>query len=285
MRKIALLTCQRLSNLFETDQTLIPLFADKGFQAQPAIWNDPTIDWRTFEALVIRNTWDYYTQHDQFVAWLHKMRDNHIKLLNPPDVVLWNLHKFYLKTFQQQGVAIIDTLFSSAIAPVMLKEIVARGWENIVIKPAISAGSYLTKTFQVSDMSENTLSDIVKDGDWLIQPFIPEIEVQGELSMIFFNDTFSHAVVKVPKAGDFRVQRQYGGHYKLVDPGVSLIDMAEKIIACVGEPLLYARVDGVVIRGVFHLMELELIEPDLYFEFGIDIKKRFVNAVTDSLDR
>jgi hypothetical protein len=101
--------------------------------------------------------------------------------------------------------------------------------------------------------------------------------------MIFFNGKFSHAVVKKPKDGDFRVQRQYGGKYELFTPGNDLLATAEKIIAQVPQQLLYARVDGVMIKNDFHLMELELIEPDLYFEFDEAIKLRFVDAVATAI--
>lgn len=103
--------------------------------------------------------------------------------------------------------------------------------------------------------------------------------------MIFFNGSFSHAVIKKPKDGDFRVQRQYGGKYERFDPGKYLLSTAEKIISQVPQKLLYARVDGVMINNEFHLMELELIEPDLYFEFDEAIKDRFVDCVTAGIRR
>lgn len=284
MPKIALLTCQRLPNLFETDQTLLPLFAEEGITATPVIWNDPLVDWKAFDLLVIRNTWDYYTQQKSFVHWLEQIKVNGINLLNPAEVVLQNMHKFYLRDFERDGVRIIPTLFSSGSSRVSLGEIVAQGWSDVVIKPAVSAGSYQTKTFQVNALSEDMLLDTLREGDWLVQPFMPEITLQGELSMIFFNGEFSHAVVKTPKEGDFRIQRQYGGKYTRVEPGASLIEVGKRIMKQIPTPLLYARVDGLVIQGEFHLMELELIEPDLYFEFGEDIKQRFVKAVKGFVD-
>lgn len=279
---IALLTCQRLPNLFETDQTLIPLFEQRGVKAEAAIWNDPTIDWKKYDALVIRNTWDYYTQSDAFITWLKKIRDSKIPMLNPADVVLQNIHKFYLRDFEKNGVRIIPTIFSDHNAPTTLDLLQQKEWTTIVIKPAISAGSYQTKTFEVSELTPSSLAKLLSDNDWLIQPFLPEIG-QGELSMIFFNGKFSHAVIKKPKDGDFRVQRQYGGKYELFDPSKYLRSTAEKIISQVQQKLLYARVDGVMINNEFHLMELELIEPDLYFEFDEAIKIRFVDCVATRL--
>jgi glutathione synthase/RimK-type ligase-like ATP-grasp enzyme len=284
MPTLGLLTCQRLPNLFEADQALIPLFKQRGITAQAVIWNDPTVDWRKFDHLVIRNTWDYYTQSDAFINWLKSIRDQQIPMLNPVDVVLRNLHKFYLRDFEYHGVRIIPTLFSEKSAPVSFRTLAERQWDRVVIKPAISAGSYLTKTFVGDELDEKTFDNAVSGSDWLVQPFVPEIERQGELSMIFFNGKFSHAVVKKPKDGDFRVQRQYGGKYELVEPGEALVELGRKIVSQIPQSLLYARVDGVLINEVFHLMELELIEPDLYFEFGEGIKERFVDAIIDRLE-
>jgi glutathione synthase/RimK-type ligase-like ATP-grasp enzyme len=284
MPTIGLLTCARLPNLFEADQALIPLFNERGVKAHAVVWNDPAVDWNLYDCLVIRNTWDYYTQSDSFIAWLESIRDQSVPMLNPVEVVLQNLHKFYLRDFEREGITIIPTLFSGQGARVSFDELSARGWGHVVIKPAISAGSYLTKTFQVAALDRLSFDDLVSDGDWLIQPFIPEIERQGEMSMIFFNGRFSHAVVKKPKEGDFRVQRQYGGKYQLVHPEEMLVAVGSKIISQINQSLLYARVDGVMIDGVFHLMELELIEPDLYFEFNDAIKERFVEAVMARLN-
>jgi hypothetical protein len=283
MPTIALLTCQRLPNLTEPDQLLIPHFRNHGITAEPVIWNDPEVDWKKYDYLIIRNTWDYYTQSDAFFKWLNTLRDQHVRMLNPVDVVLSNMHKFYLRDFQQNGVQIIPTLFSDKSSPISFDKLTEKNWQKIVIKPAISAGSYLTKTFHTSELTKASFNEIMEGNDWLIQPFIPEIEQQGELSMIFFNDQFSHAVVKTPKDGDFRVQRQYGGKYQMIQPDKQLITIGENIIKQIPQKLLYARVDGVMIDGIFNLMELELIEPDLYFEFGDDIKQRFVTAVLERI--
>lgn len=278
MSNIALLTCQRLPELFETDRTLIPLFQQRGIYAEPAVWSDPAIDWKKYDALVIRNTWDYYTQGDAFINWLKFIRDNNITMLNPAEVVLQNVHKFYLRDFEQQGIRIIPTIFSDHSAPATLDTIKQRGWSKIVIKPAISAGSYETNTYDANVLAPRALNELLSGNDWLIQPFLPEI-VQGELSMIFFNGEFSHAAIKKPADGEFRVQRQYGGKYQLINPTNDLVEVARKIIAQIPQQLLYARVDGVMINEEFHLMELELIEPDLYFELDETIKTRFVSAV------
>jgi len=281
-RTVALLTCERLPELNPADQALIPLFAEQNITAVPVIWKASDVRWEDFSALVIRNTWDYYKEAEAFRDWLDAMERTGVPMFNPVQVVKDNMHKFYLKRFQEKGVTIIPTLFSSASAPVKWETLRAQAWVKVVIKPAISAGSFLTQTYTTDTLTPEAYDDVVSQGDWLIQPYLPEITTEGELSMIFFNGAFSHAVLKKPKEGDFRVQRQYGGLYQRVDPTPALLQLAHQIATLENE-LLYARVDGVMIQGKFHLMELELIEPDLYFEFGEDIRSRFVASVIDKI--
>jgi glutathione synthase/RimK-type ligase-like ATP-grasp enzyme len=283
-KPVALLTCERLPFLYEADQALIPLFAEHGMAAKPVIWNASDIQWQDYAGLIIRNTWDYYTQSEKFREWLAQVEAAGVSLFNPVSVVRDNMHKFYLKRFKEKGVTIIPTLFSAVEAPVRYDELVSKNWDRIVIKPAISAGSYQTQVFEVAALPEEKLQQILKGNDWLIQPYLPEIVSAGELSLIFFNGKFSHAIVKRPKEGDFRVQRQYGGQYKLFTPPDALLDTAYRI-ATLEHNLLYARVDGVMIDNTFHLMELELIEPDLYFEFDEAIRQRFVDSAVEALQR
>jgi glutathione synthase/RimK-type ligase-like ATP-grasp enzyme len=281
-RTVALLTCERLPALNPADQALIPLFAEQNITAVPVIWKAPDVRWEDFSALIVRNTWDYYKEADAFRDWLDAVEKTGVPMFNPVQVVKDNMHKFYLKRFQEKGITIIPTLFSSATTPVKWEMLQAQGWDRVVIKPAISAGSFLTQTYTTDTLTPEAYYEVVSQGDWLIQPYLPEITTEGELSMIFFNGTFSHAVLKKPKAGDFRVQRQYGGLYQRVDPAPELLQRAHQIATLENE-LLYARVDGVMIQGKFHLMELELIEPDLYFEFGEDIRSRFVESVLEKI--
>jgi glutathione synthase/RimK-type ligase-like ATP-grasp enzyme len=279
---VALLTCERLPELNPADRALIPLLAEQGIVAVPVVWNTPNVRWQDFSALIIRTTWDYYKQADAFRQWLDVIEETGVPVFNPVSVVRDNMHKFYLKRFQEQGVVIVPTLFSSVGAPLKYATVLSQGWDKLVIKPAISAGSFLTNTYASSVLTPDHFQEIVSQGDWLIQPYLPEIEAQGELSLIFFNGIFSHAVLKKPKAGDFRVQRQYGGQYQRVDPTPEILQTAQRIATLQGN-LLYARVDGLMIGDEFHLMELELIEPDLYFEFGEDISKRFVASVMEKI--
>jgi glutathione synthase/RimK-type ligase-like ATP-grasp enzyme len=144
--KVALLTCERLPELNPADRALIPLFAEKGIDAVPVIWNAPDVRWQDFSALIIRNTWDYYKQAEAFKGWLDTIESIGVPMFNPVSVVRDNMHKFYLKRFQDKGITIIPTLFSPASSPLPYAALREQGWRKVVIKPAISAGSFLTDT-------------------------------------------------------------------------------------------------------------------------------------------
>lgn len=279
MKKIGLVTCERLPQLIEADQQIIPFFNELGIDAEPVIWDNPDVNWSRFDALIIRNTWDYFVKADAFQAWLTRIENWSIPLWNSVDTIRRNAHKFYLQSFEQQGVPIIPTLFSpkgeTAVSWEQLKE---KGWTEIVVKPAISAGSYETHRLNIAEINEKDWATLVGETDQLIQPFLPEIMSDGEYSLIYFNKKLSHAIKKLPKAGDFRVQRQYGGQYAPFLPSLAHLEAAEAVLAQFPESLLYARVDGVFMQGDFYLMEIELIEPDLYFEFGEQFARNFTQA-------
>lgn len=279
--KIALLTCERLPQLTENDQLLIPELAKHNVIAKAVIWNDQTVDWTDFDYLVFRNTWDYYEHLTEFNNWLSKIEQLGIRTLNAIDIIQRNKHKFYLRDLQQQGVEILPTVFIGTTNALNLSEIIPKSWKKVVIKPAFSAGSYLTEVFETADTESinQKYQPIAAEKELLLQEFRPEIETEGETSFVFFNKEFSHAVNKKPAPGDFRIQVQFGGQYTAVNPEKSLIEQAQKIVDTFPDNLLYARVDGIIINGKLHLMEVECIEPDLYFQYSDGSLGRFVDFI------
>ncbi len=279
--KIALLTCEKLPQLNPEDQPLIPALAQHGITAIPAIWSDKTIDWTTFDYLIFRNTWDYFEKESEFRAWLDHIEQLGIKTLNSIELVKQNIHKFYLRDLEQQGVTILPTVFIDRTTKLDLAALLPASWKQAVIKPAFSAGSYLTTVFDAEDVNSinEEYSKIASQKELLLQEFRPEIQTIGETSFIFFNKQFSHAVNKKPVDGDFRVQTLFGGKYTLVHPSEDLIASAQKIIANFPDPLLYARVDGIIINDQLQLMEVECIEPDLYFNLSATALSQFVAAI------
>ena len=283
--KLAILTCERLPELLPSDKPLISMLAKKGIQATPAIWNDKTIDWKGFDALLFRNTWDYYLLETEFNHWLSQIQSSGIKTLNPIETIQKNKHKFYLSELEAIGIKIIPTRFINQTNKLNLSVILPSNWEKAVVKPAFSAGSYLTEVFDRENVNEisKKYAPIAQTKELLLQEFIPEVETHGETSFIFFDKKFSHAVNKKPVKGDFRVQVQYGGEYTLVNPEKNILNTVEGIISTYHEPLVYARVDGIIIDGAFYLMEVELIEPDLYFSIKPSALTTFASAIAKNL--
>ena len=275
MPKIAIATYNKLPDLTENDRLLIPKLERKGFEVLPEIWDNPEVDWRIYDIVLIRSTWDYYLKPEAFKNWVSQFIHLNTTLINSAEMVLKNSHKFYLKELAEKGVNIIPTVFSSE--KIELEKL--KMWEKIVIKPAVSAGSHETEIFEVNMLTQEVLDNKTRTGDWLVQPFLEEIKDAGEISMLFFGGNFSHAIQKVPKSGDFRVQKQFGAKYLKYEPTKELLDIAKNIVEIAGKESVYARIDGVMTQNGFLLMEVEMIEPDLFFEHTLDGPNRFVEAV------
>lgn len=281
--KIAILTCEKLPDLNPDDQKIIPALAKYGLEAKAVIWSDKTIAWTDFDYLIFRNTWDYFEKETDFTIWLDQIENLGIKTLNPISVIKQNIHKFYLRAMEEQGITILPTIFIEKTANLNLAERIVPHWKKAVIKPAFSAGSYLTEVFEVTNIQEinEQYKAIASEKELLLQEFMPQIQTSGETSFIFFNKKFSHAVNKKPVEGDFRVQSLFGGKYNLVQPSQELIQKALKIVHTFQDNLLYARVDGIVINDDLYLMEIECIEPDLYFNLSEGSLERFVASIVE----
>lgn len=280
---IALLTCEKLPSLTITDQELIPELLKHNISAKAVIWDDKNVDWTSFDYLIFRNTWDYFEKETEFNLWLHQIEKLGVKTLNSIEIIQQNKHKFYLRELEKKGIPIIPTIFIDKTNNLNLSEIIPKKWKKVVIKPAFSGGAYLTSAFEISEIASinNKYKVIALEKELLLQEFIPEIKTLGETSFIFFNKKFSHCINKKPVDGDFRVQVQFGGKYAAIQPSLSLIEKAQKVIDVFESDLLYARVDGIVIGEELYLMEIECIEPDLYFEYSQGSIQNFVTSVLE----
>jgi glutathione synthase/RimK-type ligase-like ATP-grasp enzyme len=283
--KIALLTCEKLPNLLETDQLLIPALAKHNITAKAVIWNDESINWLDFDILIFRNTWDYYEKQTQFDAWLEKIKKLKIRTLNSIEIINQNKHKFYLRELQEQGFTILPTIFIDKTNNLDIQKIIPNHWKKAVIKPAYSGGSYQTQLFEIHEIDKvnQQYLSIAAEKELLLQEFMPQIKTLGETSFIFFNKKFSHAVNKTPIKGEFRIQVQFGGKYQLIEPSEILIQKAQKIVNTFSDDLLYARVDGIIIENELHLMEIECLEPDLYFSLAEGSINKFVNSILEMI--
>lgn len=275
------------------DIALAEALLRRGAIAVSQVWDDPEADWTAFDAIVLRSTWDYFVKAERFRDWLEAREREGTRILNPLAAVRWNMDKRYLRDLEGRGVAIVPTHWVNhgerADLPAILWD---NGWDEVVVKPAISGAAHETwrATRELASAGNARIRALAASGAVLVQPFLPEIERDGEWSMLFFGGRFSHAARKRPRAGDFRVQSQFGGVYSAEQPPKIAIDAAHWVVSTALEltgltpaELPYARVDGCMVRGRFLLMELEIIEPSLFFAQSPVAASRCAASILDAL--
>jgi hypothetical protein len=286
MPTIALLTSRTFADLTPEDRLLCQQLRDFGCDARAAVWDDATEAWSNFDLVVIRSCWDYHLRSQAFAKWLAAREATGARIWNPPALVRWNMDKAYLRELARQGVPTIPTVWVEQGADVLLNEILAeQGWDATVVKPRISATARDTWRVSRAEAGDQQAAfhNQAQTIGLLVQPFLPQITTEGEWSFVFFDGTFSHALLKRPQAGDFRVQEEHGGHNRVVTADAALIAQAQTILAASPQVPLYARVDGVILDGRLHLMELELIEPALYTSTLPAAVARFAAAIMTKL--
>lgn len=287
---LALVTYAAHPSLQPDDVLLADALRRAGAAAVPVAWTDPDADWDAYDGIVLRSTWDYFHLPAEFGAWVARRARGPAPLLNPPSVVRWNADKRYLRELAARGVGIVPTRFVEPGdgAATLAQILEAEGWDAAVVKPAVSAGSHETwRTSRAAAAgNQGRFAALVAGAAVLVQPFVREIEDDGEWSLLFFAGDFSHAVRKRPAPGDFRVQEQFGGVSSAEAPPAGAVTAAVRIVAdaaaaCGIGPadLAYARVDGCMMGGAFALMELELIEPSLFFARHPPAAERCAEAI------
>lgn len=282
--RVALVTCTAFPDLHEDDRLFARALEELGISAVPAIWDDASIDWLSFDALVIRSPWDYFERAAEFRAWLDARIASGVLMCNSGDIVGWNYDKRYLRDLEAAGVPLVPTEFIARGERVDLAALAsARGWNEIVVKPTISGGAYRTHRFRVEDSAAyaREIDDTLADRGVLVQPFLPEILDDGELSLHFFDGVFSHAVRKRPRPGEYRIQPQFGGTAECVEVEPLLEAQARACVLAAPSLPVYARVDGVRKDGRFLLMELEVFEPRMYLDSDPEAPGRFARAVRE----
>lgn len=252
-----------LTGYVSDDELAVGPLAERGIAVETLSWRQRTQEWSDFDAVVIRTTWDYQRFPKDFLAVLDEI-ERSTRLLNPASVVRWNFDKIYLKQLSENGVKIVPTIFETHFSSENFDSwLVAFATPELIIKPRVSATAEHTYRLRTFDAA---LTESFEARPFLVQPFVENVVSEGEYSLFYFNGEFSHAILKAPKAQDFRVQEEHGGVITAIEATDEMKAAASTALATVAEPLLYARVD--LVRdalGGFQLMELELIEPALYF--------------------
>ena len=252
-----------------------------GLEAEVVVWHDE-VDWASFDLVVIRSTWDYFDRLEEFLGWADRV-DSVSRIINSPKTIRWNSHKGYLAQLGEAGIPVLPSLALAKGAAHAVERMLATGWDEVVIKPAVDGGARgALKGPATSPETADHLSRLVEAGDTIVQPYASSVEL-GETSLFFFGGAFSHAVRKVPKPGDYRVQALHGGSEEDHEPTPDELEVASRAMGMAPDELVYARVDLLDVAGKPTLMELELIEPDLFLRTAPGSVERFAAAVAAQL--
>ncbi len=256
--------------------------SEAGWQVDCVPWRDPAVDWNRYDAVYICTPWDYINDPALFLRVLETIEASRAQLINPLPLVRWTLAKTYLRDLEEKGGAIVPSLwfddFDAGGVP---------GWfdalatDRVVAKPGIGANAQDTFVLQrpVGAAQVDELRRTFTERQFFVQPFMQNIQTEGEFSLFFFNGEYSHAILKTPEQGDFRSQEEHGADIKSVTATPEQVAAAERILSLVEPRPTYVRVD--LVRddhGAYRLMELELIEPSLYLRTDAGSAGRFARA-------
>lgn len=264
---------------------LTPAFAARELALEPIDWRAPIGAFEGAAAALIGTPWDYFDRAEEFLERLGELQARGIPVMNDPAVVRWNIEKAYLRDLAERGAPTIPTLW---LAEASAEDVVASldrfEAESVVVKRQIGGGALGQQRF--------TRENLPPEG-WrlghpaMVQPFLPAILSEGEISLIFIDGSFSHALRKRAAEGDYRIQSLFGGREEDFAPSSAELGQAEAVLAaCPFPPPLYARIDMVRLTGgELAVIEAELIEPYLYPEQGPELGERMAAALRDRIGR
>lgn len=287
MKTIALATDSEHPDLTDGDRKLLEVLRERGHDVEPVVW-DSEISWEEQDVVIIRSTWDYTEKLEAYRDWLHELQEASVEVWNPPEVLLWNADKMYLKDLRKSGHSIVPSVFLPQGTSVPVGRILEeKDWSNVVIKPMVGAGASDLRRFDESSLDEaqEWLDRLVENFGAIVQPFLEAIRTDGEWSFVFFNREYQYAVKKYPEEGDYRVQSDLGGTRDGVEAPDRLIEQASDAINSITKPFLYARVDAIEQGGRLRIIEIEMIEPDLYLEYNQQGPESFADAVETVLEQ
>lgn len=277
--RIVLVTGATMAKPDPETHLLVAALAEIGVEAVVAPWDSPE-DWAAYPLVVVRTPWDYFRRLPEFLAWA-KHTSQLTAFVNPVSVIEWNSHKAYLRELAGKGIPTVPTLWLDRGVADGATRLAATGWGEVVVKPAVSIGAIgALKTHAADPACQAHLAALMAEGDVLVQPFIESVAAQGEVSLIYFGGAFSHAIRKQPAAGDYRVQDMYGGTNHPYQPAADEVELATLALSATPAPTTYARVDMVRLQGGRPaVMELELIEPELFLGVAPEAPARFAEVL------
>jgi len=281
VNRIGFATSARYRDLAPSDIVVAKLLRQRGRQVEPIVWTETAPSEIKCDIVVIRSVWDYHLNAARFLAWVAAVADR-AQVFNSPEIIRWNSDKRYLFDLEAAGLAVprMEVLEQQSTVDVS-RALHKHEFGKAVIKPVVSASAFET---YVAD-AENALNlqprinQVLQSRTMLMQEFVSEILTEGEWSLMYFGGEYSHAVRKLAKAGDFRVQSDFGGSHRLETPGMSVRKVAQQVVDRFGAETLYARIDIVEATRSPLIMEVELIDPELFLTVEPSGAERFANAL------
>ena len=271
-----------LQNILDDDKLLQEALTRRGLTSLRVDWADPEIEWSRFRCAVFRSTWDYHERFAEFSAWLGRA-ERATRLCNPGSTVRWNMDKHYLADLADRSVPVVPSRFLERGSTRTLAEVLAEaGWDDAVIKPCVSGAARHTYRVnrRIADDCQPLFAALLAQEAMIVQPFQADIASTGEDTLIVFGGRYSHAVRKVAKPGDFRVQDDHGGTVHEYQPTGEQITLAEQAASVCRPVPVYGRVDMVRDNdGRLAVMELELIEPELWLRYHPPAAEAFAAGV------
>lgn len=273
--RVAFVTDSAHPDLTPDDRLAVGPLAARGVEVVPALWGRPL---PAVAGAVVRSPWDYHHDAAAFCAWVEALP---VPVANPPAVLRWNVDKSYLLALAARGVPTIPTVRVAGGAP-LGPAVASLGAAEVVVKPEVSGGGYAT--FRVDGRDAAAIARIEAEvarvgGTFHVQPYLAAVATEGELSLVWLGGDYSHALAKRPSPGGFLVQEEHGGNSVPCEAPAAARAVAERALAAVDAPLLYARVDLLRDGEGWRVIELELVEPELFLRHHPEAPARFAEAV------
>lgn len=271
-----------VQNILTEDRLVQEALERRGLHVTRLDWATPGFDWSCAELALFRTTWDYFNYFTKFKSWLDTLEAS-TRAINSVLQVRWNMDKHYLLDLQKQGVRIPPTVYIHQGDQISLADLhKACGWTETVLKPTVSGAGRHTYRLNLKNLPEYEaiFQELIAQEDMMLQPFLHNIPVKGEVALMVIGGKFSHAVLKKAKPGDFRVQDDFGGTVHEYIPTQEEIEFAESAVAACDPMPLYARVDVIWDNeDQLALSEMELIEPEMWFRLHPPAADQLAEAI------
>jgi glutathione synthase/RimK-type ligase-like ATP-grasp enzyme len=281
MPRVCFVTCRAWPEISASDRLVVEALAPLGVPVEGRAWNEPGTDFTGFDAVVLRSNWDYHFEPEAFLAWLEGIERAGVRLFNPPALVRWNVSKRYLLALEAAGVPTVATTVVDEPTRAAIEAALRRHGGTVVLKPAIAASAHGTRLVTAATLEETmrALAAGALRPPLLAQPFVEEVRSRGEWALIFIDAEHTHAVLKRPGPGEFRVQGHLGGSAEAATAPPAVVAAGRRALTALPAPPLYARIDAVEAAAGPLVMEAEVNEPGLFFTHAPAAAARFAEAL------